>query len=266
MVKFNNNSISVIPRLDRGIPARFRKILDSCVRRNDRQRVQHLLSAGAFIAIIVFFALPFRVEAAIPQFMTSWRAESYVPAWYGGKVFPIKDTPVEISFELVENGRIVDLRRTAVRWYINDTLMRNEESGLGIKSLRFVNQNYPGQGVDVHISLPNYKGQPLDAILRIPVLSPEVVVENARPTRDMARGDMKFRAIPFFFNVGLRDDLGVSWRAANQPAEYGDDPWRLSVGLDAEVPSGFPIDIQVAVNNFLNELEFANNALTVQVR
>lgn len=198
--------------------------------------------------------------------MTSWRAESFAPAWYAGKVFPTRGTPVTASFELIENGRIADLRQVVVRWYVNDSLVRNEENGLGIKSLRLTTPNYPGQDMEVRISIPNYKGQPLDALLRIPVTAPEAVIDNAHPGRDVERSSITFGVHPFFFNVSGLGNLNVSWQAANQPAAYGDNPWQLSVNIPSEAPAGFPVDIVVAVNNLFDELEFANDRLTVNIR
>ena len=73
----------------------------------------HLFAKPLFLTVIVFLIL-YLVSgknslAASPQFLVSWQVENYAPAWYQGKIFPVKDTPIVVSFELIENGRLVNL-------------------------------------------------------------------------------------------------------------------------------------------------------------
>src|SRR3989338_8026257 len=119
-----------------------------------------------FLIVVFVFLILNSVDAqtALPQFLVSWQAQSYAPARYQGKIFPTKGTPIVISFELIDNGKIVDLSKTAVRWYINDELVKNEDNGLGIKSLQFNLPDYAGQETEIRIAIPDYKGSQLDSI------------------------------------------------------------------------------------------------------
>ncbi len=211
-----------------------------------------------FLFSVGLVLLPFAAEAA-PQFMVSWRANNYVPTWYQGKVFPTKGSPVEIIFELIDNGKIVDLQKTVVRWYINDELVKNEDNGLGIKSLQFNMPDYAGQETEVRIAIPFYPGGQLDSIVRIPVKSPEVVIDANIPDRRIGTGKNLFQAFPFFFNVASLKNLSFDWLANDKTVEnVGEEPWLLRLNVDSQTPSGFGINVRAAVQNTFNQLESAS--------
>ena len=81
------------------------------------------LLIGAMFAGMLGSVVPAHAET---EFMTSWQTKTYAPAWYEGKVFPTYQSFVMVGFELVENGKIVDLSRTVVRWYVDGKLLKNE--------------------------------------------------------------------------------------------------------------------------------------------
>lgn len=219
-----------------------------------------------FLLSILYFLFSIPVFAANPQFLVSWKAESYVPAWYGGKVFPAKGSPVIVSFELVDNGKITDLSRTVVRWYVNGKLVKNEKDGLGIKSLSLTAPGYGGQEVEVRITLPDYRGTTLDQIARIPVKSPEVIIDGRFGARPIQAGDNSFEAMPFFFNAKNLDGLSFNWLANGQTAQANSDtPWLLNLNIDSSVPSGFPINLRLIVQNSLNQMEFSSRDIQLQV-
>ena len=91
----------------------------------------------------------FRRRSDCAAILVSWQADSYVPSWYQGKIFPTNGSKIGVNFELLENGKIVNLSKIKVRWYINDKLIRNESNGLGIKSLSFTTSDYPGYETEV---------------------------------------------------------------------------------------------------------------------
>ena len=72
-----------------------------------------------------------------PQFMVSWQAQSYAPSWYQGKIFPTKGSRINVVFELVDGGKIADLSKLKVRWYLNDKLVLNEKTDLALNHIFF---------------------------------------------------------------------------------------------------------------------------------
>ena len=222
-----------------------------------------------FLIVVFVFLILNSVDAqtALPQFMVSWQAQSYAPPWYQGKIFPTKGTPIVISFELIDNGKIVDLSKTAVRWYINDELVKNEDSGLGIKSLQFNMPDYAGQETEIRIAIPDYKGNQLDSIIRIPSKAPEVVIKNVYPEGRIQTGDNLFEAIPYFFNVNNLNNLSIDWFANSEKTDsYADNPWLLKLSIDQQAPTGYEVNLRAAVSNLLNQLEFAARDLKLQIK
>jgi len=203
-----------------------------------------------------------------PQFLVSWQAESYAPSWYQGKILPINGAPVEISFELIDKGKIADLSKTKVRWYVNDELVKNEENGLGIKSLKIITPNYSGQETEIRISVVDYKGgETLDKVIKIPVVGPEVLIDSPYPDKKISAGLSIFQVVPFFFNIKNLNSLSVEWSANEQkPAGLSANPWSLNLNIGPETPIGTEIKISVSVKNLLKELEFASKSIQLQIK
>lgn len=222
----------------------------------------------AFLFCVSFALLPLISTAAAPQFLVSWQAQSYVPGWYQGKILPTNGTPVEINFELIDNGKIVDLSKTKIRWYVNDGLVKNEEDGLGIKILKADIPNYSGQETEIRISVVDYLGgEPLDKIIKIPVVGPEVIINAPYPDKKISAGPSIFQAIPFFFNIKNLNGFSIEWLANEQkPASPSGNPWLLNLNVGPETPKDTEIKLSVSVKNILKELEFASKSINLTIK
>lgn len=238
------------------------------------KRLKFLNFKIIFSATIVLFFLVFSFSrldaqtAAKPDFMISWQARSYIPAWYQGKIFPTKDSFIEVAFELIEKNQIADLSKTKVRWYINDHLVKNEDSGLGIKSISFNTRDYPEQETGIGIVVFDYKNfGEMSKYFRIPVSSPGVVIDAKFPERKISTGQNLFYAYPFFFNTPTIDDISFNWTANEQNFENnGGKGWILNMDIDQNISSGFLMRIRTGAQNIQKELEFANGNIQLQVR
>jgi len=222
--------------------------------------------------IFLFFFLCFLVfsfdltSAALPQFLVSWRTDSYIPNWYQGKIFPTNGSKIDINFELLENGKIVNLSKTKIRWYINDKLVKNEKNGLGIKFLSFVANDYPGQETEIRIALPDYKGGPLDEIIKIPIVSPEAVIDSPYPDNQVYIGGSSFTAYPFFFNIKKPDELSFEWFVDGRPVKEGERADKLDLNIDPLTPSGWEIGVRATIKNLLNQMEFSVKNIKLRIR
>lgn len=219
------------------------------------------------IGLIVLIGQIGQAQAS-PQFMVSWQADSYAPSWYSGKIFPTKDSAIEISFELIDNGKIADLSKSAVRWYVNDKLVKNESDGLGIKYLRFITTDYPGNDTEIRISIPSYKNfGPLDKIFSIPVAKPQVVIDALYVNREISSGKNIFQAIPFFFSAKDLSKIVYKWFVDNREViDLGDNFKILDLTIPREAPKGTIINIKTTVKNLLKDAEFASGNLDVKIK
>jgi hypothetical protein len=201
------------------------------------------------------------------QFLASWQAKTYAPSWYQGKIFPLKDSAIEVSFELIENGKIADISKEKVRWYLNDKLYSNENKGLGRKSIIFLMPDYSGRSAEVRIEIFQYReGKTIGKIIDIPSVSPEVVIDSPYPNNRINIGASNFSAYPFFFSAKNLNDFGVEWSAMGQKSDAGGNPWQLNLNIDQRAPKNTEINLSVSVKNFLKELEFASRSLKLLVQ
>jgi len=224
----------------------------------------------AFCIVIFIFAFLFLhfVDAqAAPQLLISWQAQNYAPSWYQGKILPVNGTPVNISFELVDNGKIVDLSKTTVRWYVNDKLVLNENNGLGIKNLKINIPDSNGNTTEVRIAVVNYKGGDLiDRVVEIPVEAPEAVIDAPYADGKIKTGSSILGLIPFFFNVDNINNLLVNWSVNGQAPTSSNNPYLLNLNIGSDTPQDTQINVSVSVKNILKQLEFASQSIQLQIK
>ncbi len=223
---------------------------------------------GLFIGI---FAAAFvgRVSSAraATDFMTSWQAKTYVPAWYIGKAMPAYQSFITVGFELIDDGKIADLSKTIVRWYIDDKLFKNEDNGVGIKKVTVYNQKYGGDVTSIKISIPNYKGVPLERSIDIPVKDQEVVIDVPFFDKRIPKGDDAMFAWPFFFNAPTMDMLGLQWNTPGSEAKQAGnilEPLILTVGRD--IPQGTQYEVGATIGNLRKNSESATKSVIVETR
>lgn len=197
-----------------------------------------------------------------PEFLASWQANSYVPSWYQGKIFPVYGSRIDVNFELIDNGKIADLSKNIVRWYVNDDLMINEQNGLGIKKLSFVNNYFYGGELEVKISLPDYKSGSLIKIIHIPVKTPEVAIEAPYFDRTLNAGKNLILAWPFFFGVSDPNNLSLEWRADDKTtAKATALNSSFYINVPVNTASGKKISLFARFNNLKNNVEFSSKAI-----
>lgn len=223
--------------------------------------------ASIAMAMIVGFGLRVSQAHAATEFMTSWQTQTFVPAWYGGKAFPTYQSPIRIGFELVEDGKIVDLSKTAVRWYVDGKLLKNETNGLGIKQITVFNKKYGGDVSSIKISLPDYKGGVLEKLFDIPIKTPEVVIDVPYFQKKVERGSNTLYAWPFFFNATSAGSLNLRWTVDGNELQSGNanTPTLLyTVGND--IGSGARSTIEALVINQKKSFENISQKVFVETK
>ncbi|MCH7677422.1 hypothetical protein IH879_21080 [candidate division KSB1 bacterium] len=195
---------------------------------------------------------------ATPEFLVTWKANTYVPAGYQAKALPIRGSQVEVSFELIDNGKIADLSRSTIRWFINFKL---QETGIGNKTFAFTITPYDNRIPSIKILILDYKGAELKHLFDIPIAEPDVVID----TNDQRN----FRGLPYFFNVNNINSLDFGWEVNDKKPEGAvDRPDLLSLDIpEIQLGESLDINISLIIKNLGNPLEFASAEtlrLTVQ--
>ncbi|MFA5098806.1 MAG: hypothetical protein WC461_01125 [Candidatus Paceibacterota bacterium] len=218
----------------------------------------------------MFFVLCFNFAQAqtSPQFLISWKAQNYVPNWYEGKIFPTAATPINVSFELMASGKLVDLSTAKVRWYVDDELVKNENNGLGIKKISFITPNYFDQTTSVRVAIVDFLGQGIiDKMIAIPLVRPEAVIDAPYADGKIQTGESIFKTYPFFFNSNNGGNFSVQWSVLGQePESQKGDPFTLNLKIDPQMPVGSNIDLSVIMNNITKTLESASQVINLTIK
>lgn len=220
--------------------------------------------SGVFVVGIVFligiFFTPFSY-AANPQFLVTWKAQTKVPVWYAGKALPVKDGVVLVSVSLIDSsgggfGKLLDLSNSEIRWYLKGELV---QKGKGITSLSILNKDFPGNYIDLQVSVQYADEQGtrfLDSYNNIPIVNPEVVIEyrNLQPFFS-AGSDVAFVGHPFYFtNQFLKSEWNLG----------GTTPVADVYDIKIEKAPATLRDIQFTVWNSEKNLEKAQKIMRVQ--
>ena len=219
------------------------------------------------IFIICFIFSGIALAQTSPQFMISWKAYNYSPSWYQGKNFPVYSSPVEISFELLEDNKIVNLSKNEIRWYINNNLFTK---GNGLQTIRFIHKNQAGTNISVRIAVENYKGEELNKFVYIPVKNPEAIINAPYLTGKVKIGQTyQLKAFPFFFNASSLNDFSFNWTVNNQstfPEENEETQDVLNLTISTSTPSGLELNINLTATNLLQTIEKVTKNLKLIVQ
>lgn len=209
----------------------------------------------------VFFALGTPVEAADPDFLVSWKSSNYAPAGFLGKIFPVNQTGINVSFELIGNssfdaGKIIDLSNSEVRWSVNGKML---SKAVGAKNFSFVTSDADDSQTDLKISAEYFDQSAnysyfVNKYVAIPLVSPDVVVGYKNIGTSLAKGAANIlNAAPYFFNSPAQKLL-VTWNINDQ--EVAPDPadrWTLGVNLSGDYPSGSDVKVIVSAKDIFNQ-------------
>jgi len=210
-----------------------------------------------FQIIIGTFLFSKVANAAEPKFMITWKSSNYAPSWFDGKIFPINNSSITVSFEAISQnkedfGKILDLKDKEVRWYINGDQVG---SGYGKKLFSFKNGDFSGSDIDIRISLEYFdveleKSYFVDKYFVIPIKSPEIIIENKSFSSQYPIGSkINLRAIPLFFN-SLPELLNIQWNINNKIIEnIFPNLLEAQINIESEIPGN-----RIRVNVFGNKL------------
>ncbi len=198
--------------------------------------------------IVAVLLLVTKADAQVaPEIVLTWKAGSYAPPAYNGKVLPSENSNVEIGLEMLEAGKFANLSSVVIRWDVNNELYR---SGAGLKNISLVIDRAKGDPI-IAASF-TYKGRPYDKRIIIPVAKPDVSITG---------GPDSFRAFLYFFNIASPAQAKFTW-SANGIATEGQGERPDILNIDTDAPSGSALNISVRAQSLIRELEIASRSIT----
>lgn len=224
-------------------------------------------AAGITALLVLLLSSSGKVGAqTAPEFMATWRAESFVPADFKGKALPTKKTRVEVVFNLIDNKKIAELRNVEVRWYVDNKL---QQRGNGMQSFMFVVPDIAADENEIRIEIPDYKGVSIEKTIAIPITSPHLVIKSPYLGNEIKRGEITLTALPYFFNAQNIGELALRWivngEEAQQTEEAITSPNVLSMIIPEEIPLGGTIDVRTTAKNSTRDTEIAGRSILFTV-
>ncbi len=221
-----------------------------------------------FVKILSLVYALFATQAAFAQaapfeFVTSWRAHSYAPPMYVGKILPTANTRVTASFTLLEKHASVDTSKTMVRWFLNDQFLT---SGIGAQSVTFTTDDLTLSGaLTLKVFIPRFRGkEDLIRFIDIPIVRPELVIRAPYIGGNINAGNHTFEALPYFWNINSTSDLLIRWVAGNDQSPEGRGQGAITLTIP-QPRRPTPLTISLSAKHATNEFEVGSASVELLI-
>ena len=223
----------------------------------------------AVLAACFLLNLPSGNAQTAPEFIISWRAVNFVPSDYTGKILPSSGSRIEVSFDLMDKGKIANLSGNEISWFVNNEVVAQKNV---LKSINFNTSGNNSQSVRVAVS--GYNDSELEKTISIPLADPKIIIDTRGPAKyALNRTELPlkkhiFEIRPFFFNVRDLSDLNMKWRLNGELAKTDpNNPEFLVLDLKSEgAPKQTELDVSASASSKLNILELASKTINYLVR
>lgn len=220
----------------------------------------------AFIVIISFwistvsFAVQTIAPPSVPKLFLTWSSNTYVPPGFAGKIMPTANSQITASVELIDGGKIIDLSRQNVYWYVNNNFL---SGGIGLQSVTFRAPEAAGGMLPFRVEVPDYsKGDQLKTI-EIPIVRPEAIIEMPFPSGKFSSSPLQLIGQPYFFNADTVSKLIMNWNVNGQTPSGAENPQTLNVKFGQTIAPGLPVSVSLSINNTKSQYESASNSATL---
>lgn len=213
-----------------------------------------------FLLLILVLCPAFCLAADAPQILITWQAQNFVPAGYPGKILPTTGTRIKAGVEVLKDGKLLDLSKNRVQWFLDDDLLDRE---LGLKEIVFRIVKPVGYSHYLRVAI-DYEGEQISAGKEILIIKPKVVIKTPLFNQiSLPLGKNLLQALPYFFNVVNLKDIIFHWTVNEQKLQGNDF---LELELTPPLPTGHRLNIKVAGQNTNSDLEFGFSEINLNVQ
>jgi len=191
----------------------------------------------------------------------TWRAQSYVPAYFSGKAIPSPNARVVVALDAIENGKRVNLSGATIYWYVDGVLVQNKP---GAQNVTLLATDTPGAVREVRVQIHNLRETEglIAKTIRIPVVSPQAIIEAPFYKGSVASPSFVLRARPFYFNIADPTLLSYAWEVDGKTPTALDNPSILTITLLDPKP-GRTLHAALRIQNPRKSEEGATRELTL---
>jgi hypothetical protein len=204
------------------------------------------------LALLLLSTKQARAAENDPQFLVTWKTDTYTPAQYAGKALPTSKSRITISFDLIDNGTLVDLSKQPVRWFYGRNLVDAKQ---GLQTISIKLPEFIDGDKNFRIEIPSLKDTVLTYSVNIPIVQPEAVIEWPSLTNTLTTQSVEMRGLPYFFNVSDPGFLNFAWQVNGKTPLGTQSPDTLNLSLDTNTPTNTPIEIGLKIKNPQGVLE-----------
>ena len=184
------------------------------------------------ILIIFICSLSLPALAHGQEFLFNWEGDSFVPGFYQGKRMVTDNSLLNMSFELIENDRLINVNNKGIEWYVDGKLA---QKGIGLQKITTNGFDVSRSNISIRVLIKNYKGNNLEKNFVIPKVIPKVVIERNFINDIVLTGVNIIKAWPLFFNVINLQDLTINW-FSNNTSQSGQDVESPNI-LELDIPA-----------------------------
>ncbi len=216
------------------------------------------------ILIIFICLLSLPALAQGQEFLFNWEGGSFVPGFYQGKIMPTDGSSLNMSFELIEGGRLLNVKNKLIEWHIDGKLF---QKGVGLQKITANKFNVSRSNIFVRVLIKNIEGGNLEKSFIIPKVIPKVIIERNFMNHTIPAGISIIKAWPLFFNIGNLSDLNFNW-LSNNIKHSGKDVKRPNI-LELDIPTNnsptsVNLNINVINNKNIGEVAIKKINLTIK--
>ncbi|MEK7512828.1 MAG: hypothetical protein AAB601_01375, partial [Patescibacteria group bacterium] len=171
----------------------------------------------------------------------------------------LKSLAVQMAVEALKDGRLVNLSRATIFWYLDNKLISRGE---GLKETLFSATRQAGDTHTVRVVAQLPEEERLEASFQVPAGERRLAIGGVSRGAALAPGgQVALEALPYFFNIASVADLTFFWSigGARQPGITGN-----TVTMTA--PTGErAVEIQLSAQGARDPYEFAQTRILFPV-
>jgi len=185
--------------------------------------------------------------ATEPFLFLTWNARSYVPDSYLGKIIPGPNSPIIVSLEAIQDGKIADLRSSTIKWYVDGELFSSVvgQKSFTIRAPKRLTSGIMSIRAEVVDKWDRIKMKTVD----IPLSPPLVVLKSNYLSRSFGENKISVSASPYFFGTTNLSDLIFSWKVNGQSVGSAENPQVLDIEFNRDAEPGSSISVEAFVSN-----------------
>ena len=230
----------------------------------NRNETQKIIAAVFLLAILsVASGAKSDAQTTFSKILLTWQATTYAPAAFEGKVLPGPGSAIYASADVIQNGKLVDMSREQIYWYLDDEFL---DGGLGKQTISFEVPLAAPDFAFLSVQLPDYTGHGGSLFtnsVRIPIARPETVIESPYPENKFSGTQVRIFGEPYFFNVSKISDLNFLWSVNGKNPPGSESPTELVININTDAPAKSQVGVSLLIQDPKDLVSSASDILSL---